>query len=198
MIGTIAPVVHGSRAKVRWLVAWALFGLGAATSAGVLGVLLGFAGRGVGAVLPTGWGWSLLAVGAVAYSLHEFGLVSLPKPQRTWQVPAGWRVRYHPWPVALAYGLLLGCGVLTYISSPTFYIALLCAATIADPVISGLTLACYGVALALPLLVLGWSVNSHDSAYEASVRVFGRRRLMHGVSGVVLLGVAAYVAAWRL
>jgi hypothetical protein len=68
-----------------------------------------------------------LAVGlgavALAYAMHELGLLKLPVPGRDWQVPADW-VRHGFYRSAVIFGGTVGFGVFTRVPYATFPILL--------------------------------------------------------------------------
>jgi sulfite exporter TauE/SafE len=194
MIGTITPVVYRDRKRARWTLAVLLYALGAAMSAAAVGAFLGALGAKLRFLGPDRGGWLLLAGIALLYSLHEMDLALLPRPQRKWQVPSGWRARFHPWHVAFLYGLLLGPGFLTYISVSTYYVVLIGVIGLGTPWASALVLGLYGVSEALGLFIVGWRIRSSDDAYRVGTGLFSHRRLAHQVNGLALALSAAAVA----
>ncbi|HEY6189135.1 MAG TPA: sulfite exporter TauE/SafE family protein [Pyrinomonadaceae bacterium] len=194
MIGTISPVVYGSRKRSKWIVAVALYAAGAGASSFMLGAAAGILGSGLGMVVPARARLLVLSALAFAYALYELSLIPLPKPQRRWQVPARWRVHFHPWMASTLYGIVLGFGVLNYISVTTFHITLAWAFLAGDPLRSGLIMSVYGAAQALPILIAGWRVETWDDASTAAVNSLEFRGAIHFVNGAALLIAAAYVS----
>jgi hypothetical protein len=134
--------------------------------------------------------WVLFLAVAVLYSLHEIGVVRMPRPQRQWQVPPAWRVYYHPFVTAAGYGFLLGFGILTRIVVSTFYLLLLWDLLMADPVRAAEATALFGFAQTLPLLIAGWSVTSIEDVHRVADKSWSLRPLVHRLNGVVLAFVA--------
>jgi hypothetical protein len=193
MVGTITPVVYGNR-RVRWLLGVGCYGLGAVLAGTALGAGAGLAGLLLRTVLAPDVVSASVAAAAQAYALHELGLIRLPRPQRRWQVPAHWRVTLHPWLTCFLYGLILGAGVLTYISGSSFYIAVAWATALSDPAAGAVVLAVYGSAQAVAILLAGWNITSCDAAFRRGLAVVGYRPSMHLANGVALSGAAAFLA----
>lgn len=159
MVGTLTgptAVVHGStsplRQSVLHLAAMLVTALPTGAALAALGGLVGLDRLGPAR-------WSVWAAVAVAYGLHELGLVRLPTPQRRWQVPEVWRRTLPPRTVAIGYGLLLGPGFLVYIRSTAYYLVLLGAALSGSPLLGAACSALIAVGRAVPLFA--------SSAYQA-------------------------------
>jgi len=156
MVETIVPVVHGTR---TWLVSVLMFGIGAVSSAAVLGMLLG-------AALPAGGAAAALLIAAFAAleAGAELGLLRLPLPQLRRQVPERWRERY-PQPVtALLYGAGLGVGFATYLPVETLLVVAAGVAALAGPVGGAVVLAGFGLGRTLVLAVSTARVRSYEQA----------------------------------
>src|SRR3954454_5081940 len=154
MLSSISPLGERARAA-RW---------GLTVTAYVVGSLLGGTAIGavagaVGAALPRTWLTSPAAVWAVV-ALLLVGLVldlrsgsqGLPSWRR--QVDEAWLARYRGWVYGLGFGLQLGAGVLTIVTSSTVYAALLLAAWSGQVWVGLLIGATFGLARALPILTL--------------------------------------------
>jgi hypothetical protein len=200
MIPSITPVVYGSHRKPKWLVAILLFSLCASLGSAAVGAAVALLGTGVRLALGVSAvaGWLGFGVVALLYSLHELKLLRLPRPQRNWQVPSGWRVKLHPWLTAGLYGLLLGFGVLTRISVSTFYLFLLWALLVGDIRQVIPVAAIFGAAQGLPLFIAGWKVDSCDDAYRIGSRSWSLRPLVHKVNSGVLAAtsICCFVAVF--
>jgi len=136
-----------------------------------------------------------VALGAVAlaYALHEVGLVQLPVPGRSWQVPADW-VREGFYRSAVIFGGTVGMGVFTrvpYASLPVLLVWLFVSGNVWFGAIAGLV---YGAARAL-------SIYSSANAGDAEALVGLNRRLMsltpalHQTTGVALAAFGAFLVA---
>ncbi len=195
MLASISPLGERARSS-RW---------GVTVTAYVIGSVLGGATVGVvaaalGGLLPESWRGSPVAAILVAALL----LAGLPLDSRvaglrlpTWrrQVDEAWLGRYRGWVYGAGFGVQLGLGVVTIVTSATVYATvLLCALSGSPPV--GLALGVlFGLVRALPVLGLA---GTHDRT--ALHRVFHRlerwapsaERLARAA---LVTGAAALVAA---
>lgn len=192
MIGSISPVVYGVRNLGKWLVAMALYAMGAVFAGGCLGWALGWLGS-LAALPESVVAWVLLAI-ALAYAVHELEIAALPRPQQHWQVPAGWRARFHPCLCSTLYGMLLGVGVLTHIEVSTFYLVVVGALVIGDPLLSASIFAVYGAAHAATLTRVMWPIADWDHAYRIGTGILRHRDHVHYVNGVALVAIAGALA----
>src|SRR5437867_12088017 len=123
MLGSITPLGQRGRAS-SWGQAAVAYVVGSALSGATLGGLAGWGGAAListSALGPARRLWllaALLAVGA-ALDLHLFGL-SVPTVRR--QVNEDWLATYRPWVYGLGFGVQLGLGVATIVTSSTVYV----------------------------------------------------------------------------
>ena len=84
MVGTISPVVYrnSSLGRYGWLAAATAYTLGSVVGGCVVGALLGSLGSFLPLYFYQSRLWLLIGLPAIAYSLHELRLVTLPYPQR--------------------------------------------------------------------------------------------------------------------
>jgi hypothetical protein len=189
MVETIVPVVHGTR---TWMVSVVMFGLGAVSTAALLGLVLG-------AALPAGGAAAavLVAAFAAAEAAAELGLLRLPVPQLRRQVPERWRERY-PQPVtALLYGAGLGIGFATYLPVATLLVVAAGVAALAGPAGGAAVLAGFGVGRTLVLAITTARVRSYEQAggrVERMARVAGGGRLRR-VNALALALLAVVLAS---
>jgi len=135
MIGTIGHL--GQVSPRRGLVCALLHILGTTLGAAGLGVALGLVGEGLRLAAANSRATLLgseslgLALGsfAVICGLRDFAVVSFPLPQRRRQVPESWWYTMGTQRASFIWGLVLGCGVLTFISYPAYYVVLVLALT---------------------------------------------------------------------
>jgi|SRR5579871_502372 len=195
MIATITPVVYGSRKRAKWAVAALLFSTAEALGGATMGALLGGVGwlLARGRPLP-GAAWWALAVGAALYALNEGGLVKLPRPSSPWQVPRGWRARFHPWRVAAGFGWLLGLGVLTHVETATFYLLVAWSVLSGSPLTSALVFAGFGLAQSLAFTVDGLRIETLDDTRSVGEWRLRWRGFVHRVNAAVLAAVGVFVA----
>jgi hypothetical protein len=167
MMGSITPLGERGRGR-RWgptvgayLVGSALGGLAAGAAAGTVGMLVRTAAPG-GPVLL----WAAAAVALAAAAL-DAGLARtllpagrLPGPRR--QVNEEWLTRYRGWVYGAGFGMQLGAGVATIVTTAGVYAALVVAAISGSPRTGALIGLAFGVARALPLLA-AWRVRTPES-----------------------------------
>ncbi len=154
MLSSITPLGERGRAS-RWPVTATAHLLGSALAGTVLGALLGA----VGLLLPlerpavaTG-ALVLLAVLAVLAVPVEAGrLPQLPTWHR--QVDEDWLHRYRGWVYGFGYGAQLGVGVVTIVTSPLLYAALVLAVLTGTPTAGAVVGLAFGAARALPVLAM--------------------------------------------
>lgn len=191
MIGTITPVVHRRSKKLNWVIAVAAYAAAATAAAGVLGAFLGWLGR-----LMHVYQFSMPTVVVpivLGLALHELAIIRLPLPQRKWQVPASWRVRFHPWLSPILYGAILGAGVFTYIFSASFYVVLIAAALVGDPEKSAMVMLPFSICQSVALFVAGWHVQSWEDAYAIGTRSLRWRAVVHAINGSMLSAAATLI-----
>jgi len=152
MVGTVVPMVYGLNNGGRRTKAHIAHLAGAVAGGAIVGVTSGLAGGLAGERLPAVL--VIPAVLAVAYAFHELGLADLPMPQRHRQVPVSWRSTYSPSVAAAMYGVGLGVGWLTHITTASFYVACALVVAVGDPLFGALALGLYGFGRGLPPFVL--------------------------------------------
>jgi hypothetical protein len=173
MMGSITPLGERGRGR-RWgptvgayLVGSALGGAAAGAAAGFVGGLLQAATG--GGVL---WiaGAAALAGAAVDAGLPRALVPSgrLPGPGR--QVNEQWLSTYRGWVTGAGFGVQLGLGVATIVTTAAIYALLLVAALSGSPRVGGLIGLTFGVARALPLLA-AWRVRSPEALLRVDARL---------------------------
>lgn len=119
MLSSIHPLGERSRRQRFWLTA-AAYLTGSAAGGAAFGALLGLAG---GWVAPSGPA-ALVILAAVAAGglLHDVGPggLHLPTPRR--QVDENWLTSYRGWVYGLGFGVQLGVGVVTIITTGLVYL----------------------------------------------------------------------------
>jgi hypothetical protein len=113
-------------------------------------------------------------------------------PSRDAQVPRVWQVSLYPGEVAMAYGVGLGLGVLTRISSFSFLALLLVWLISNDAVIAMATACIYGAARAWPVLEAAWRLED-ASAYQARTENL-RERVRKADAASMLVGATVLLA----
>lgn len=203
MILEITPPPGGAgRARAAWRRITA-YSIGLVASTTVVGVAAGTIGAFARTIMPGVitqqrlW-MAGIACTAVAYSLHETGLVHLPAPQVRWQVPAHWS-RHGKTMQALLYGIVLGAELFTLMPYAAFYVLLPLEATLGPGggLLLGLT---YGLARVSPSAVSIAVAYRRGTVHGVARCITGNFRLFHTMNGVALaaVGVVLVGALLRL
>ena len=154
MLSSITPLGERGRAS-RWTVTVAAHLLGSALGGTALGTALGL----LGLLLPleTGAGaaaglvlFAVLAAWAVAVEAGR--LPQAPSWRR--QVDEDWLHRYRGWVYGFGYGAQLGVGLVTIVTSPLLYAALVLAVLTGAPLPGAVVGLAFGAARALPVLAM--------------------------------------------
>jgi len=126
MMGSITPLGERARGR-RWSVTVAVF----VTASALGGVAIGSVVGAVGSVVASGLGIRarLLAIGAAAAVgvILDAGSMGLRLPSVARQVNEDWMARYRGWVYGAGFGLQLGFGVLTVVTTSALYAALVAA-----------------------------------------------------------------------
>src|SRR5690348_5315510 len=152
MISVIMPLGQRQRSSIFWVVRGTAYIVASAVAGALVGALVGGAGGLLRALVPLPVILIAVIVLAVAYALHESGVLRLPHPENPWQVPNEWIVR---WPIlgAVVFGLTLGAGIFTFIPFTSFYLLLAWELLVANPLAGALLGAVYGLARGLPVVI---------------------------------------------
>ena len=151
MLGSITPLGERSRGR-RWGITVTAFALAATAAAAGLGALLGAAGGLVDLSGTARTGLLAVAV-AVAVAVDLVPGLRAPGPRR--QVNEAWLHRYRGWVYGAGFGLQLGLGVTTIVSTAAVY-ATGAAAVLAGSAAAGaLVGGAFGLARAATLLAAG-------------------------------------------
>jgi cytochrome c-type biogenesis protein len=161
----------------------AAFVLGGCATTTVLGITSALAGR-VFMALGS-WPVYLLSAFPILFGLHLLGVVNLPLPSRTADLPsmkgaAG----------AAVTGALLGLAVVPC-ATPVLGGILSYVAATANPVWGGLLLFAYGLGLGIPALLLGTA----SASAVARLSNEKARKWADYIAGTMLVGVGLYLCA---
>ncbi|MEP6854786.1 MAG: hypothetical protein ABJA33_04910 [Pedococcus sp.] len=155
MLSSISPL--GERARnSRWWLTTAAYLVGSVAGGLALGALAAL----LGSAVPEGVRASPWVLGAIAVLLLVgLGYDSAPGsrlvPSWRRQVDVGWLDEYRGWVMGLGFGVQLGFGVVTIITSATTYGVVLLAALSGDLGVGLLVGAVFGGVRALPSLFMG-------------------------------------------
>jgi hypothetical protein len=195
MLASISPLGERARSS-RWGVTVTAYVLGSVLGGATVGLLAGA----LGSLLPSSWRGSpaagvLVAALLLAGLLLDLRVGGLRLPTCRRQVDEAWLGRYRGWVYGGGFGVQLGLGVVTIVTSATVYATvLLCVLSGSAPV--GLAVGTlFGLVRALPVLGLA---GTHDRA--SLHRVFHRlERWAPGAErlarATLVTGAAALVAA---
>jgi hypothetical protein len=151
MLGSITPLGERSRGR-RWGVTVTAFALAAVAAGAAAGALLGAAG-GVAGAHAGMRAWLLGAAVAAALLIDAVPGLHPPGPRR--QVNEEWLHRYRGWAYGAGFGLQLGLGVTTIVSTAAVY-ATAAAAVLAGTATAGAVIGvAFGAARAATLLAGG-------------------------------------------
>src|SRR4051794_21733256 len=151
MLGSITPLGERSRGR-RWGITVTAFAVAATAARAALGALLGAAGGLVALAATARAGLVAVAV-AVAVTVDLVPGLHVPGPRR--QVNEAWLHRYRGWVYGAGFGLQLGLGVTTIVSTAAVYAtgaaAFLAGSAAAGALVGG----AFGLARAATLLAAG-------------------------------------------
>lgn len=197
MVGTISPVVYRNSPyrQYIWVVATIIYTFGSVIGGGLVGAFLGLVGT--FALFPMTLYRNLfpLLVGlvAIAYSLHELDIISLPHPERKRQVPSYWRNIFHPYITAGLFGFLLGAGFTTFIPTASYYILGLGVTLYGSPIVGILIFFIYGAARASLMWFLNWRITTVEEVYTVTLYMDLTKPIMRQVNGFALAASGTYL-----
>jgi len=156
MLSSITPLGERGR-QMRWSVTTATYIVGSVIGGSITGVILG--GLGALMISPIGiaprWLLVLLAVLAALAAAFDSGLWGLRLPTIHRQVNENWLTRYRGWVYGGGFGIQLGLGITTIVSSASVYLWLVTDFLVHDVRAGAVIGAVFGLSRALVLL-LGW------------------------------------------
>lgn len=193
MLSSITPLGERGRAS-RWGVTVAAYLVGSAVGGAALGTLLGGAGR----VLPlerTGAvALLLLLAAATAWAVPvELGALG-PLPTLHRQVDEDWLHRYRGWAYGVGFGLQLGTGIATIVTSPTVYAVLVLELFSGSAAVGAVVGLAFGLARGLPVLSVA-RITSPARLALAHRRLETWAPAGRGVAAGALAGVSVGAAA---
>jgi hypothetical protein len=152
MLGSITPLGERGRGS-RWWLSVTAYVLGSLAGGAVFGAALGWASTPL-AFAATGPRLALLGAAVATGLAIDLGVLGARLPTVHRQVDEAWRTRYRGWVWGLGFGLQLGTGVVTIVTTSLVYAtwtaALLSGTTAAGAAIG----ATFGLARALPVLAV--------------------------------------------
>ena len=189
MLASIHPLGERARDR-RWGVTVSAYVVGSTLAAALLGASLGAAGGllalGAG---PTAAVVLVLCAAALAFDL---GLGGLRLPTVLRQVDKDWLDRYRGWVVGAGFGVQLGLGVVTIVTTAAVYLALALAALTGSVAAGAAVGATFGLVRGLVILVVA-PVRRPDQLRAALRRLQGWRPLSERV-GIAVQALALLAA----
>ena len=128
-------------------------------------------------ILMTLGGWACL-----------WDLIGARAPTNHWQVPRRW-ARW-PWPsFHVAFGFILGMGWLTVVPFASYYLLVAVLVALASTTTSVLIMTLFGLARAVPLLLIVAGTFRDACPTGSGARSLARRRALHGIADSRLMWV---------
>lgn len=169
--------------------------LGSLTTALPTGALLGLLGIPLSHAVPVAALLGVWAALALAYGLHELGLLRMPTPMRRRQLPRHMRKTTQPWKVSFVFGTLIGPGFLIFIRSSAYYLLALGVLAAGSPVLGAALFALVALGRCLPSLfaILHGRRGGSMPGFLSAMCVLDRR--IQSVTGAGLAALAAFAGA---
>lgn len=194
MIFVIVPLGKEPPQVINWIWRVFMYAAGSTVGASLLALLLGWAGQGLHALLPSfsyTWAVGILGVLAFIFALKELNIIKIWSPQIGWQVPASWMRPSRVFGNTL-YGIVLGAGIFTFIPFASFYLLLMWeiaagAVSLQAAVLLGMI---YGASRGITAVMGGISVLRGEYPVPLSQWLIGHLGWWHAINGFVLLLVA--------
>lgn len=185
------PDRKGSSTPLRRL-GW--HALGSVSTGAVTGALLGAIGSVTAAHLTPLWllfGWALFAL---AYGLHEIGVLTMPAPMRRRQLPRHLRRTMEPWKVSLLFGAIIGPGFLIFIRSSAYYLLVLGVLAVGSPALGAAMFTVVSLGRCMPSVAAIVHTRRGGSmpGFLSVMCVVDRR--VQAVTGAALVGLATFAA----
>lgn len=197
MVGTILPIGYGEQQRSQPPVATLLHVAAYVVGAVLAGATLGFLGSllsPLGQVIQV----PILILVAAAYGIHELGLARMPAPEFRRQVQQHWRTALPPRLLAIVYGLELGAGLTTFVSSTSFYVVVLWIVTRGSAFEGAAMLSLYAFGRAVPVLLIAMRTSSAIQSGTVVSKLLLWRPAVRVANGYLLGFVAACTAAGAL
>jgi hypothetical protein len=198
MLGSITPLGERGRGS-RWWMTVAAYLVGSTLAGVAIGSGLGFLGSSFVSRTPVTARLALIAVAVIAGLLVDLGPFGLRLPTVRRQVDEGWRATYRGWVWGFGYGIQLGAGVVTVVTTSAVYVTWLAASLSGSTVAGAVIGTTFGFVRAVPVVSVA-GVRRTDQLLHvdaALARWAGpARRATYGVGAVVasiaLLGAARW------
>jgi hypothetical protein len=173
------------------------FTFGAAFGGVALGALLGLLGSAVGASASAALGLAILAIALALGVAVDAGIGGLRLPTVRRQVNEGWLHAYRGWVYGLGFGVQLGLGVATIVTTSAVYVAFLAAFLSGSPLGGAIVGGTFGLVRAATVLPAGRVRGPAElAALGARLRRWGalQRPLGLTVQAILVVVASAWVA----
>src|SRR5439155_1825334 len=198
MLGSITPLGERGRGS-RWWLTVTVYLVGSPLGGVAIGAALGLVGSWIAGGMPVTVRLAVIAAAVIAGSLADLGPFGLRLPTVRRQVDEGWRTAYRGWVWGFGYGIQLGTGVVTVVTTSTVYATWVAAGLSGRAVAGAVIGVTFGLARAVPVVSVA-GVRRPDQLLRVDA-VLARwagpaRRATYGVGAVVaslaLLGTARW------
>lgn len=171
MLGSITPLGQRGR-DGAWTTVAASYLIGSIVGGALVGTIAGSLGslpalQGLTTGAPRLW---ILAVAAAAAVALDLGVAGLRIPGVHRQVDDHWMYRFRGWVYGVGFGVQLGLGVVTVVTSAGIYLMLLIALLSGSASTGAVIGAVFGLARALPLMAVA-GVESSEQVLALSRRL---------------------------
>lgn len=193
MVEAIVPMVHGERRG--WRATAGLHVMGAALAGGLVGLASGGLGAGLSRLgaTPRWRAGGLAAVAAVA-AAREVWAPRSRLPGRRGQVPRRWSEELGPAATGLLYGVGLGLGFATHVTTAAYWATVTASVALADPAWGSLLGALFGLVRAGAVVVLTWRLPDWDGVGRRQAQLDRSEPFMRVGTAVVLAALAGAAA----
>lgn len=196
MMASINPLGERARGNRWWRTAWA-FSAGCVLGGWALGAAAGAIGTVLAALAPPPTNVLLLIATALVLSAGMAELGDWPVPSVRRQVDELWIGRYRGWVYGAGFGVQLGAGLATTVTSAAVYATVGLASVLGaagEPAWAQATGGVFGLARAVPVLG-GWALHDAASLRRRVARAAAAATGCRLASGCCLCGLAAWTAA---
>lgn len=164
MVGTIVPAVFAGK-RENWHVTSIIFVVSGALGGLAMGAFLATLGFFLNRLLVAKeYTLIIIAIVALGYALYELQLIRMPTIPIQRQVSRSLRTRFPLSLVSFVYGVQLGAGITTRITTSTVYVVCLAIVVIGDPVVGAIVMGCYGFCRSLLNMLFAMGLQSIEAA----------------------------------
>ncbi|HUL85758.1 MAG TPA: sulfite exporter TauE/SafE family protein [Actinomycetota bacterium] len=153
MLGSITPLGERGRGS-RWWLTTTAYVVGSVVGGVAMGALAGAIGAAAFSSIGLTARLVVLAAAVGAGLLVDLGVVGVALPTVHRQVDEAWRTRYRGWVWGLGFGLQLGTGVVTIVTTSAVYATWLAAALTGGVKTGAVVGLVFGLSRALPVLTV--------------------------------------------